>query len=440
MIKFGRLQRILSIAAVLTVATMALPQVVSGATPKPVISMLTVVPTSLPPEGGTAQVTATVSNAGKCFVQVNSYAGNFSKSATVSAGTCNQTINVPANDSSTTMFVSITLLTPALIGHTIWTEQNVTISVAPNTLSTPAPSTTTTTILKNSGTKIMVPADPNELLISGPNVWVTSCNANTITEIEVDTHQIVQEITDPLYGLVCPTSLALVGGDIWVTDRGNNSITVMSASNGALVEKLAGPGIVSPFEVASTGSEVWVNGSNGLSEFDTSGNYLGGTRGGPTINDGTFISVGVHIWAMDLAGGPMVEYDARTGIYLRSRPDTTGIFGSFSYHGGVFWGSSESGNNPLYEYSALTGTPLRIVKNAFCGGIPFYDGSALFADCQSPHGVESLREYTSTGKLVRTLFNLEDHRYGEFQSMVVVGKELWVANSYSDSVDVISLD
>ena len=98
MIKFGRLQRILSIAAVLTVATMALPQVVSGATPKPVISMLTVVPTSLPPEGGTAQVTATVSNAGKCFVQVNSYAGNFSKSATVSAGTCNQTINVPAND------------------------------------------------------------------------------------------------------------------------------------------------------------------------------------------------------------------------------------------------------------------------------------------------------------------------------------------------------
>jgi hypothetical protein len=434
------MRRIFTIVAITTVVNLALPIVVLAASSRPVISQLAVSPTSLPSGGGTVQATATVSNARGCDYEVSSYAATFGKSTKISAGACDYTFSVPANDSATTMYVAVTLSVSNLNIFGVGALQQVTISVAPNISSVTSTSTTSTTFPKTSGSAVTVPAGPDALLVVGPHIWVASCTGNAVTEIEAATRQVIQDINGSQYGFVCPRSLALVDGDIWVADYENNSITVISASTGALVQTLAGPGIVSPVDIVFTGSEVWVTGEyNGLSEFRPSGAFIGGVHGGPLLSPSSVASTGADIWVVSPMFHRMAEYNARTGAYLKSS-QASDRPGYVSYHGGILWLSEDSGNDPLDEFSASSGKIVRVVANADSGGILLFDGRALFAECRLGD-VESVREYSPTGKFVKTLISLRtQHSTGPFLAMALDGNYLWVANYFGQSIDVLPVN
>jgi len=428
------------------VVGLALTQVASAATPRPVISQLTVSPSSLPSAGGTVQVTAAVANGRGCEFRVLSYATSHVGvgSTKISAGACNYTFNVPANDSATTMYVAVSLEVPNLnaMNPFLDAQRQVTISVAPNISNVTTSSTTTTTFPKTTGNTITVPAGPDALLAAGPHIWVASCEAGAVTEIDAATHQVIQEINNPQYGFVCPDALALVDNNIWVTDVGNNSITVISASTGAWVQTLAGPGIVSPGLITFTGSQVWVvsdgNSPIGIfvSEFQPSGALIRVVSNasllvGPTC----IVSTGADVWVTDPYNSQIKEFNAHTGKYLR-RADYGGSPVCASYHAGAFWVSEAYANDPLDEFSASTGALLREVPNAGCAGNVVFTGRALFAECDGNY----IQKFTQTGKFVKPLFRVSGHRWvSEFGAMVLDGNNLWVTNNVGPSVYVLPI-
>ena len=439
------MQRTFGVIVAGVLASFAMTQIASGAVPKPVITQFFVTPSSLPSDGGTVQATAEVSNASSCGFEVSSYASSFGTSSKMSGGTCNYTFNVPANTAATTMYVSVTLSVDipdeAIFGA--YSSQQLTLSVAPNISNVTTTSTTTTTLPKTIGHTVSVPAGPDALLVVGPNVWVASCSANAVTEINATTHQVIQEITNPQYGFVCPSSLALVGNNIWVADSRNNSITVMNASNGAWVQTLAGPGISGPNIITPDGSTVWVAseyypGAYPLSELDASGTFIGGVHGGPALSGPQcVVSTGTDIWVTDFGG--LYEYNAHSGKYLKGI-NTGTVPVDISYHGGILWADSDTGINPLDEFSTVTGALVRIVPNAHSGGVLDYDGNDLFADYRGDN-IEEVREYTPTGQFVKTLISSRgDDSVGRFQAMVRDGNLLWVANYFSQSVNFIPIN
>jgi len=430
------LRGILALCLTATVAGL-MPQQVSAATPEPIISQFSIAPSALPSTGGLVQVTATVTSAGGCLFYVRSYAAKFGKSTKISANTCQYTFNAPANTSATTMYVAVTLFASNLNHFSADALQQGTISVAPDISSVTSMPTTSTTFPQTSGNAIPVPSDPDSLLVAGPNIWVASCTANTVTEIRVSTRQVVQEINSPQYGLVCPESLALVGDDIWVADYSNNSITVISASTGALVQTLSGPGIEDPNGITVTDADVWITSDeNGLSEFQPSGAFVGRVHGGPvSLPPLGVASTGTKIWVLTFGERGLAEYNAQSGVYLRSSQEALEA-GYVSYHGGLFWVSESYGNDPLEEFSASTGARVRVLANAYSGGPLLFDGSALFAVCR----VQSVCEFSGAGKFVKTLIRVRGHQPTEaFGAIVLDGNNLWVANDVGRSVDVLRL-
>ena len=426
-----------------TLLSFALPDIASGSANKPVISDFTVTPTSLPTGGGQVVATATVKKAGKdCYFELHSNARDFGGLSKVSAGSCSYSFLVPANELVTTMYAVLTITVPGSAKSGASAEQQVTLSVAPSISDATSTTAAPTTFPKTSGNTIKVKGVPNAILVAGQNVWVASCNSNAVTEIDATTHQVVQELFGAPYGFVCPRALALVGNDIWVANFSNNSITVVSASTGSFLQILAGPGIAEPDLITATSSNVWVyseNGLSSLSEFEPSGTYVGGVHGGPAMATQCLVSTGADIWAVDSENG-LVEYNARTGVYLRrSKPGALYLAGCVKYHGGILWVSTDSGSDPLKEFNALTGKALRVQANASSGNSLVLDGSALFVDTYySP--IVSIREYTPAGRFVRTLISARANPSGaSYSAMAVDGKDLWVNNISGDSVRIIPI-
>ena len=114
-----------------------------------------------------------------------------------------------------------------------------------------------------------------------------------------------------------------------------------------------GPNIITP-----DGSTVWVAseyypGAYPLSELDASGTFIGGVHGGPALSGPQcVVSTGTDIWVTDFGG--LYEYNAHSGKYLKEI-NTGTVPVDISYHGGILWAYSDTGINPLDEFSTVTG-------------------------------------------------------------------------------------
>jgi len=419
----------------------SLTQVASGSAINPVISQFAVSQSSLPSGGGMVEATATVTNASNCYYNVTSYAADFESSSKISEGNCDQNLTVPANPLAVTMYVvvSISVSGPRLFSAPI--EQEITITVAPNILAVPSTSTTTTTFPSPTKNSIAPPAGPDALLSVGSHIWVASCDADTVTEIDALNHEVIQELTSPQYGFVCPGSLALIGDNIWVADTRNNSITVLNASTGDWVQTLAGPGILSPSIITFTGSNVWVtsSASSMSSILSPSGVYVGREHGGPVlVVPNCIASTGADVWVADPLENHLIEYNARTGVYVRSSQPVNPT--CVSYHGGLLWVSTDFGNDNLYEFSSSSGAILRVLSNTFTGGTLFFDGKALFEEGWRLGKGESLQEFTPSGTFLRTLVHSNSGSRLNFVAMAVNGNELWAINGVSQKVSFFPIN
>jgi hypothetical protein len=293
---------------------------------------------------------------------------------------------------------------------------------------------------------ITVATQPDAIIGTGPNIWVASCSGNAVTEINGTTNQVMQTLTDVSYGFNCPDAMVFDGTNLWVANKLGSTITELNVSTGNWIQTLTGPAILNPDALAFDGANIWVSddsqeGDVGsfLSEFNASTGVLVRTITTPknyryVFGNPTGLAIsGTSIWVSDLGNDWPIRFDIRTGAYLgktsggpplNSSPDVT-------YHSGYIW-SDSIGGSVVAEYKAINGVYVRSIKSGLNPNQLIFTGHILFVVSGSP--VDCVKEYSSTGKLIRVVTKSSLSLGKGIAGIWAVGSELWVANYSRNSV------
>src|SRR5262249_23516958 len=127
---------------------------------------------------------------------------------------------------------------------------------------------------------INLPGGHAGIVFDGTNIWVSSFNDGTVTEIRAGDSTVLRTIQLPANSN--PTFMAFDGTHVWVTENSNGVVTEIDPGTGTILNNIAtGSG---PLEVACDGTYLWVtnNGTNTVQRIllaDPSGSFTAITVG-----------------------------------------------------------------------------------------------------------------------------------------------------------------
>jgi len=432
---FSRLLTVLLTVLLLSVVTVAPVAPVGASGVEPTLSPLIASRPTLTFHGGAILLTATVTNAATCTFTVRPAVRGGTRRIACSSGTVRDRVVIPPNTLKVNRAYTIRLTATGAGGSAVAVRRVVVAAFG--AVVTPA-------------VTIPVPAQPDAFVQAGADIWVASCQGNAVTEINKNTKQIIQTLTNvsnPNYGFNCPDALAFDGTNIWVANKFGNSLTLFDESTGVWGKTLTGSSISAPDALTFDGNHVWVanNNSDGSSPplsifyapngqiFKSVNNTIMHSLSTPTCL--TFD--GTNIWVADSSSAGAFEYSASSGKYLRS----TGAGGGgssatncVSYHSGYIWISSGNTGTVL-EFNATNGAYVREI-NVYNPNQLVFTGSDLFVVRGTP--TDAVVEYNSIGRPVRNIVEL-NYRIGNDMPILYDGTNLWVANERDSSVTAYSL-
>ena len=411
----------------------------SASTPKPSESAFKVAPNVVGGGGGSVLLSAKVSNGTKCIFLVSPAVPGFAYNHACSSGIVSYKAILPQNSSTSKKVYSFRIEVKGKAGQATVVSPTVTATVNTSSVSVPP-----------SGNSVNVPAGPMALVQSGNDIWVASCTANAVTEIDMNTNQVVNTFNNSLNGgFSCPDALAFDGNDIWVGNHGSNSVTEISASTGAWVRTISSSSMYYPISLAVAGNTLWIgndpNSNNPsqdiISLYDiTTGNFksgiLGGALGQSWIVSWPIYMVydGTNMLVADQGGFNVSEFNDLNGSYVGHTtniggPNKIGLsgVGGVSYHSGYIWASGTS-NYVLVEYNAKTGAYVRSVQHVGGPEQLIFNGINLFVISTSP--TASVKEYNAEGIFIKNIANsnYEIGRGYAYTAISLFGNKLWVAD------------
>lgn len=303
---------------------------------------------------------------------------------------------------------------------------------------------------------IPVAAGPDAIVAIGSNIWVASCAGNAVTEINRSTFQVVQVLSQSSFGFDCPDALAFGDGYLWVANALGGSLTQLSASTGAWIQTITGTSVtenkhtfrnvLAPISMVVVKNSLWVGNYPSLDNID---NQLGSfvsefdVRSGATIGSihqpfgdpWSLAYTGAGIWVAggDTGNSELMDLNGRE-IRLWPFLEVKGVppllYDNYlSYHSGVLW---VAGDNGVWEYNAKSGKYLRSIHSGTTpAGELVFTGRDLFVAFYSP--ISAIREYNSSGTLIRTVVRLNSNGYrGELSpigdALIYSDGGLWFSN------------
>ena len=431
--------------------TAPLKKVTVVAAPKPAITSFTTSNSELPSVGGLISLTGVVTNPVSCNIVANpAIEGTSSNNVPCSnSSSAIASIAMPPNNSLYDVTYTFTL---TVTGYATNVSKTVIVTVdsnPPQTTTTTTPPTTTTTNPPppTVGNTVAVPAEPDALALDGSDIWVASCSGNAVREINDTSKQIMQTITGTAYGFNCPDAIVSSGSDIWIANKLGNSITEINASTGAWVQTLTGSQIFNPVSLAIQGNNLWIanNGSelnknSVLSEFSTvsgapegSISYVRNSQGWVIVQPSSIAIVGTNLWMSDESNNVLTEFSTTTDKYERKTsggPSMSGIE-NISYHSGLIWATAFN-DGIVVEYNASSGVYIRTVSNVLNPNEVIFNGTDLFVISDNP--VDSIREYNSVGTFLRTIAKSNKALGKGFSAILLDGSSIWAANYSANSV------
>lgn len=240
---------------------------------------------------------------------------------------------------------------------------------------------------------------PTAIVGSGVDLFVAN-RAGSVSEINAGTGSLIRLITGATYGFSSPTALAVHGTDVLVVNA-SGSVTEFVAATGAWVRTIAGAryGFNHPSAIAVAGGQAWVTNSlgNSVTEFDaTSGAWI------RTLNSAAYqlqgpsgiAFDGTKLWVADYASSKVTVIVAATGALSR-----------------VF-SAAAPGPAPVAVGDQ------RVYVASPAGGSPMVTAYAAVSTAYQWMMCNSNAPYT----------------FNNPQAMLVVGTELWVANTSGNSL------
>ena len=427
--------------------TAPLKTVTVVAVPKPVINSFTTSNSELSSVGGAISLTGVVNNEVTCSISANpAIEGTSSNPVPCNTGSAIASVVMPENTSATDITYTFILTVKGYADSVSKTLQVTVDSNPPATTTTTTPPPTTT-VPPTVGNTVKVGSEPDAFVLAGGNLWVASCSGNSVTEINESSEQVEQVLNNTSYDFDCPDALAFSNGYILVANKLNSSITEINASTGADIAVLTGSQISNPVSLVSvTGGYVWIGSSYignptayipSLSKLDVvqrnivktvtdtnSSRYL--------ITDPQSMAFdGADIWVVDNNGNSVYEFNAADGVYIRTLfLGTVGGVSAISYHSGYIWVNGFN-SSKVGEFNATSGAEIRVI-NIVTPGALIFNGSNIFIVSEYP--VDTLREYTIAGSLVRTIAKSNADIGHGINAILLDGNNIWTANYSAGTV------
>jgi hypothetical protein len=280
---------------------------------------------------------------------------------------------------------------------------------------------------------------PLAVVSDGSHVWVAG---KTVTELSAANGAVIRQFSGAPY--LNAYSVAYDRTSVFVS--AGTSILEIGRSSGSLVRDLQGSayGFDSPTGIATGGNDIWVSnaGSNAGTEVNaTTGavvRHIAGSAYG-FEDPGGVADDGSHIWVMnnDYATytGSITEFNAGTGAFVQNIPEgaTVDAIAADSAHAWALVGGTT-----LLEFDAATGT----LVQALSGSAYQFSGSAISSDGTDVWVVNSYNNSVtevsaSTGAAVAVL-SAATYGFDRPNAIYSDGTDVWVSNLLGFSVTELS--
>ena len=221
-----------------------------------------------------------------------------------------------------------------------------------------------------------------------------------MSEIDARTGSLVRLITGPGYGFSSPTALAVHGTDLLVLNAGG-SVTQIVAASGAWVRTIAGAkyGFNHPSAMVVAGAQAWVTNS---------------------------------------LGNSMTEFDATSGAWIRTLTSPTYQLQSpsgIAFDGTRLW-VADTATSAVTVIVAATGALSRVLPAAAPGPAPVASGNLRVYVASPAGGSPMVTAYSAVSTTYQWMMCNSNgpYNFNNPQAMLVVGTELWVANTSGNSL------
>lgn len=194
-------------------------------------------------------------------------------------------------------------------------------------------STAKGTLVKVISGKVCGFDDPTAAVLAGGDLWVTNEKGNSVTAVQVNVPSpvCVVNLGGPTYGLSAPAGIAFDKAHVWLADSGSNSVTEIMVSTHKVVQQLTSSqyGLTSPAPILFGGKYVYVASPPGGSPMVTAILPSGGVFEWMMCNTNyhfqfdnpqALIVVGPNIWVANEGGNSLTELNALSGILVGSGP------------------------------------------------------------------------------------------------------------------------
>lgn len=303
------------------------------------------------------------------------------------------------------------------------------------------------TLPPNDETDALASSD-GRLWVSNPQITPGDAGPASLLEYATSTLALTQTVVDPGEGnSPWPYAISTDSSYVLVTNHADDTVLELDASTGSIVRQIRGTyfGFLSPSDVASSGTNVWVANttSPSIAEFDSRSASPEGTIVLPP-DDGTpvaFAAAGTHLWVLgDGSFGPcVVELDQSSGVVVRtirgadndfSEPLAIAAVGSHVYVANASGNSVTELDQSTGELDRVFGANYRLRFPVAIAG----DGNHVWVVNQVGNSVTELN--ATTGALVRVL-RAPRYRFSQPVAISTWGARIWITNA--DSPDATEL-
>ena len=284
---------------------------------------------------------------------------------------------------------------------------------------------------------------PTAMAAYGGALFVVNGGGSTVTELDASTGAWVRTISTAAGKFATPTAIVGWGVDLFVANRAG-SVSEIDARTGSLVRVIAGPiyGFSSPTALAVYGADVWVvNASGSVTEFvAATGAWVrtvAGARYG--FNPPSAIAVaGGQAWVTNSVGNSVTEFDATSGAWIRTLNSAAyqlqGPSG-IAFDGTKLW-VADYASSKVTVIVAATGALSRVFAAAAPGPAPVAVGDGRVYVASPAGGSPMVTAYAAVSTAYQWMMcnSNAPYTFNNPQAMLVVGTELWVANTAGNSL------